>query len=124
MKQRQTFNWRWLAAVMVSFTGASFVHGEDELTRAEAALKQAQMEEKIAYDEHFSRDMARAATLEIARSERNRAEGAIRSMREAKKALEQTSDTAEIAAVQMILAEKIATIRKVVERLIPDSTAA
>ncbi|HJM64710.1 MAG: hypothetical protein CMN05_10245 [Roseibacillus sp.] len=123
-KRRREFNWQWLAVVMVSYTGVGFGQDEDDLTKANAALKQAQEEEKTAYDEHHSRDMARAATLEIARSERRRAEGALLSLREARKTLEQIPDAAKGAPAQKNLSDKIATSRKVVERLVPDSTAA
>lgn len=101
---------------------------EDKTAIAEAALKQAQQEEKAAYDEHYSRDMARAATRAIAISERDRATAAVKGVRDAREVLKRipASDKtkAQAASAQKALDEKMATMREVVERLIPDSIAA
>lgn len=117
-----------MAGLAAMIPGFATAQGEDEMAKAEAALKQAQKEEKAAYDEHDSRDMARAATQAIAVSERGRAEAALKGVRDAREALKQASasdkNTAGTSSAQKALDEKIATMRDVVERLIPDSIAA
>lgn len=117
-----------MTGLAVASLGLMPVQAEDKMAIAEAALKQAQDEEKTAYDEHYSRDMARAATRAIAISERERAVAALKGVRDAREMLKQipASDQTktQAASAQKVLDEKMTTLREVVERLIPDSIAA
>jgi uncharacterized protein (DUF1800 family) len=137
-----------LAIANVSLAGAA---DPVPLQTAEEAVKNAAAIEQAAQTEWNSREMARSATREIARSERSRAEGALADFRRAQEVLttteaaataaRQTADAeqdaakkaalveaagkadAELTTARSNLEQRTTTMRAVVERLIADSVA-
>jgi uncharacterized protein (DUF1800 family) len=121
------------------------------LQTAEEAVKSVAAIEQAAQTEWNSREMARSATREIARSERSRAEGALADFRRAQEVLttkeavattaRQAADAeqdaakkaalveaagkadAELTTARSNLEQRTVTMRAVVERLIADSVA-
>lgn len=121
------------------------------LQAAEEAVKSVAAIEQAAQTEWNSREMARSATREIARSERSRAEGALADFRRAQEVLttkeavattaRQAADAeqdaakkaalveaagkadAELTTARSNLEQRTVTMRAVVERLIADSVA-
>lgn len=121
------------------------------LQTAEEAVKSVAAIEQAAQTEWNSREMARSATREIARSERSRAEGALADFRRAQEVLttkeaaattaRQAADAeqdaakkatlveaagkadAELTTARSNLEQRTTTMRAVVERLIADSVA-
>ncbi len=143
---------RWLLGVMVlGFALTGLVRGAppaaDGTAQAEAVVRKAKAIEKVAQAEWRSREMARSATREIARSERNRADGALADViggqetvkrqeavvnaarqaagneqdPEKKKALAKADS--DLAAAVKDLRQRTETMRAVVKRLMDDSIA-
>ncbi len=96
------------------------------LNAAVAAVEKAAEEEDDATREWTSREMARSATREIARSERGRSEKTLEALLAARKelALAKKTKGADVAAAQQQVEQKTATMKEVVERLIGDTRAA
>lgn len=145
--------YRWLIGSVVLLTIAVFSRAVaadgSALQSAEEALKKAQAEEEVYSGEWNSREMARSATREISRSERERTEGALQNLAaaqedvqkktaaaeaarqaaaaeqdpNAKAALAETAAKADadLAAAQKRLELKIETMRAVNQRLVEDS---
>lgn len=132
MKKGIAFNGRWLAALVTGLATVGFAQdgpqAADSVKKAEASCADARKKEKVAYDEYYSREMARSATREIARSERRRAEDALKNLREAQAALKLAEDCAkppsEINAARQAVAERSATLRTAAGRLIQDTETA
>lgn len=101
---------------------------KEQVKKAEANCAEVRKQEKVAYDEYYSREMARSATREIARSERKRAEDALKTFREAQAALKQAEDAArpasEISAARKAVDDRFATLRTAAGRLIQDTGTA
>ncbi len=97
-----------------------------DLNAAVAAVEKAAKEEDAATREWNSREMARSATREIARSERERSTKALEALLAARENLASAKKTqgADIAAAQQQVEQKTATMRAVEERLISDTRAA
>ena len=95
----------WLAASLTSAAEAP-----KPAEPVDPAIAAARQEEQAAKTEENSREMARSATREIARSERARAEDALASWRAAEEEAQKS--------------EKLMTLRAAEERLIQDTTAA
>jgi uncharacterized protein (DUF1800 family) len=119
------------ATVMVCVAESSTATAADDLAAAEATVKKAAAEEGVAYTEWNSREMARSATREIARSDRQRADDTLRNVQAAQQNRKQrTADAntkasaADVAAAQKDADEKLATFRQAAERLIADSLTA
>jgi hypothetical protein len=144
----------WLIVLNFGLSVATLAEAPaaSDLADAERALQTAQEEEKAAENEWNSREMARSATREIARSERQRSEEALRNLRAAKatvqerqseiKAALQAANTehdagkkqalleaaikgqVEVDAAQQQLDQRMAALRTASERLMADSRAA
>lgn len=121
----------WLFAVMVAGLGAASWAIADEPAKAppvDPALEAARKHEAAARAEENSREMARSATREIARSERRRSEEALRRWRAAVAALEaatkENKPEAELAELRAVAQERTATLRTDVDRLISDTIVA
>ena len=144
---------RWLigTAAILTIAGlpGAVASEASDLQAAEEAVKTAAAEEATHNSEWNSREMARSATREISRSERRRAEGALRNLLAAQEAVEQEVAAAEaarqaadaqqdadakpalleaadkadaaVAAAQKRLEQTIATMRAVTVRLVEDS---
>lgn len=125
---------------------------EADLAAAEAAVVKAQAEEKTSHDEWNSREMARSATREIARSERQKAQAALdaalaaeanvkrleaaaqaaRAAADAEQAAEQkqslqtaaTQAEAEAQAAREFLYQKVSALRAATELLINNTDVA
>jgi len=97
-----------------------------DLNAAVMAVEKAAAAEDAASREFNSREMARSATREIARSERERSEQVLEALLAARKelALAQQTKGADVAAAQKIVEQKTLTMRDVEERLISDTRAA
>ena len=119
-----------LVVTAAGFPATTFAQDANKLAKATAELKQANAQEKLADDEYFSREMARSATREIARSERKRASAALTQVRAAQKALAAVSSGKSAAKAdalrqaQQALEDRFDTMRAVGERLIADTNAA
>ena len=132
MKQQLAVYRFWLAALMLGCASSLISQGAEPATdpvkKLEAACAEARKKEKVAYDEYYSREMARSATREIARSERKRAEDALKNLRNAQAALKLAEGNArppsEIAAARMAVDDRIATLRLASGRLIQDTETA
>lgn len=154
MKPKATFRF-WLIGVAATLAIASppLAGAADpvSLQTAEEAVKNVAAIEQAAQTEWNSREMARSATREIARSERSRAEGALADLRRAREvvtateaaatAARQTANAeqdaakkaalveaagkadAELTTARSNLEQRTTTMRAVVERLIADSVA-
>jgi hypothetical protein len=133
--------WQLFAAVLAAAVATYLLDARALLAaepEPEAALKQAQAEEKAAEAEWNSREMARSATREIARSERQRAEHVLRQLLAAKTALARAADApaaatdraaAQVVEEQLVAARKqsgqrMDTMRAAAERLIAESRTA
>ena len=84
MNKRMKHNSWVLAAIAAGFGAAVLAHGAEptaEPKKVDSALQKAQKQEATTRKEESSREMARSATREIARSERNRAKDALRKWR-------------------------------------------
>ncbi len=130
----------WLAGIATTLVIANLplaVAAEPSaLEKAEAAVKAAAAVEETTRLEWNSREMARSATREIARSERTRADGALQDVLSAQtvvkskeeaaktaKEAEKAERDAELATARNELEQKVATLRTVVERLVADAIA-
>jgi uncharacterized protein (DUF1800 family) len=154
MKPKATLRF-WLigVAATLAIVNPSLAGAADpvSLQTAEEAVKNVAAIEQAAQTEWNSREMARSATREIARSERSRAEGALADLRRAQEVLttteaaataaRQTADAeqdaakkaalveaagkadAELTTARSNLEQRTVTMRAVVERLIADSVA-
>ena len=114
------------ACVVASLAGAA--SGADErMAKAEAAVANAQKDELAANDAFDSREMAHAATREIARAERARANDALAKLRTAQAALDKGvtagAPEPELAALRTAVQERTATMRAAADRMIQDSLA-
>ena len=96
---------------------------DQKLAAAVAALERADAEEDAANREWNSREMARSATREIARSERTRSEKALQDLLAARAQSEKASGP-EAATARKLLQQKEDTARTVAERLFNDTRAA
>jgi uncharacterized protein (DUF1800 family) len=96
---------------------------DQKLATAVAALEKADAEEDAANREWNSREMARSATREIARSERTRSEQALQDLLAARAYREKATE-ADAAAADKQLQQKTVTARAVAQRLINDTRAA
>ncbi len=109
-------------------TNSSFVKAAPpkDLNAAVAAVEKAAAEEDAATREWNSREMARSATREIARSERGRSQKALEDLLTAREDLAQAKKIkgADVAAAQKQVEQKALTMRSVEERLIDDTRAA
>jgi hypothetical protein len=92
------------------------------------ALVQARQEEATSRAEENSREMARSATREIARAERNRAEETLKNWKVANAAVAAATAVgrpqAEIVALRQAAQERLKTLRSAAERLIIDTQTA
>ena len=146
----------WLYGLAVMLAVANFSVGaapeRSALDAAQEAVKNAAAEEETTKTEWNSREMARSATREIARSERKRAEDALQNVLAAQDELQQNVAAAEaarlavdaeqdhdktgtllqaatkasvgVAAARRRLRQSVATMRTVGQRLVDDSHAA
>jgi hypothetical protein len=110
----------------VGFVGV--VRGTDNpFAQAEATVARAKQQELAANDAFDSREMAHAATREIARAERARAKDALEKLRSAEVAFKAATDggkpEAEIAALRTAVQDRTTTLHAAVDRLIQDSLA-
>ena len=120
----------WLAGIATTLVIANLplaVAAEPSaLEKAEAAVKAAAAVEETTRLEWNSREMARSATREIARSERTRADGALQDVLSAQtvvkskeeaaktaKEAEKAERDAELATARNELEQKVATLRTV-----------
>jgi hypothetical protein len=128
MKKQIVISSWWLAAIAAGWVATGLAQETDALKKAEAAVEAAKKAEKVAYDEYYSREMARSATCEIARAERKRAEDALKNLRAAQEALKQAENAgrpgSEIAAPRKAVEERLATLRTAAGRLIKDTDTA
>lgn len=117
-----------IIVAMGVFTNVCSVEGAapKNLNAAVAAVEKAAIKEDSATREWTSREMARSATREIARSERGRAEKALASLLAARKKLKLVKETkgSDVSAAQKQEEQKAITMRAVEERLIGDTRAA
>ncbi|MCI0541645.1 MAG: DUF1800 family protein [Verrucomicrobiales bacterium] len=126
MKERMSKAW-WLMVIAAGVMAAGPARGAEPQTKAETGVEQAKKEEKAAYDEYYSREMARSATREIARSERKRAEDAVKNLGAAQEALKQAETAgqeSEISAAHKGVADRLETLRIAAGRLIQDTETA
>ena len=88
-------------------------------------LKQADEREKTSYDQWDSKEMARSATREIARSERRRTEEALASYKAAAEAAAKAAGgiPGAAAAAEKERVDRLEVLRKAVQQMIADSTA-
>lgn len=102
------------------------VAADDALPAAEAAVKTAEQEEVAAYTEWNSREMARSATREIARSERLRTEETLRELLAAQEnaANAEKAVSADSAAARKKLDQKTIAMRSAADRLMSETTTA
>ncbi|MEW6301931.1 MAG: DUF1800 family protein [Verrucomicrobiota bacterium] len=129
MKMRNTIHLRLalfvLAAATAAVSSPRAAHAADAV---DPAVAEARKQEAAAKTEENSREMARSATREIARSERTRAEDALRNWRaaedEVKRALAARQPRAQVQELRAAAQERLATLRKASERLIADTIAA
>lgn len=138
MKRSIAMIW-WLAAALA--VGAAATMGAQGAGKAKGkaaaktpaaavdpAVQAAQAQEKTVNTEWNSREMARSATREIARSERNRAEDAIRNWRAAQDALTRASragkPSAQLETLKTDAQERLATVGAAAERLMADTLTA
>ncbi len=87
----------WSAAVVVVSLPSASVSDETALASAREAAKNAATEEQAYAEEWNSREMARSATREISRVERQRAEGALDNLLAAQEELRRTTASVEAA---------------------------
>ncbi len=140
-----------VVAVIAGWRG-SVLAATNDLPAAEASAAQAKAAEDAANTEWNSREMARSATREIARSERQKAQAALDAAAAAQEACKRLGAAAEAAskaaeaeaapeqkavrqqaaaqaeaeatAAKELLQQKLATLRTAAERLIADTTTA
>jgi hypothetical protein len=128
MKERMMSKSWWLVVIAAGLTAAGAGRCADSLAKAEAEVEQTKKQEKVAYDEYHSREMARSATREIARSERKRADNALKNLRAAREVLKQAEAAgkreSEIAAARKMAEERLATLRIAAQRLVTDTETA
>lgn len=98
------------------------------LAAPETPLQKATKQELVACEDFDSREMAHAATREIARVERARASDTLKNFRTAEAELKKTTEAgkpeAELAALRAALAERLTTMHASEDRLIADSATA
>ena len=131
MNKRIRYN-AWVLIVIAAGFGATVLAQEAEPPakpkEVESALQKAQKQEAATRIEERSREMARSATREIARSERRRAEDALKNWRAAEAALKDATTKGEpkarVDALRTVAEERAATRRSTGERLIADTIAA
>lgn len=122
--------WRSFTAI-AAFVGMAFVAcsatrvAAADLTAAEAAAKKATDEEAAIWTEWNSLEMARSATREIARSERQRTAEVLQSLLAAQAALRSAeAATGDIETARKELEQKTATMRSAAERLMTETETA
>ncbi len=119
-----------LVVVLASFSSACWAFGDEpaKVQEADPALEAARKHEATIRNEENSREMARSATREIARSERRRSEEALKRWRAAdaglQAAIAENKSEAEVAELRAVAQERLATLRTDVDRLIADTIAA
>lgn len=124
-------SWRWFIAAVALATASvgpqtNRARADGDLAAAEAAVEAAKQKEAAAYTEWNSREMARSATREIARSERQRTEETLRDLLKASEAAanaEKSSPT-DAAAARHERDQKFAATRAAAERLISETRTA
>ncbi len=121
----------WLLAVIVAGFGATCAAIGDEPAKAvkvDPELEAARKHEATIRGEENSREMARSATREIARSERRRSEEALKRWQAAdaalRSAIAEGKPEAELAELRAVAQERTTTLRTDVDRLISDTVAA
>jgi|TARA_B100000959_G_scaffold22234_1_gene21491 hypothetical protein len=128
--KRSKFDHAVALVTLIGLTGIVPVEAEQprDLESAVAEVSKAAAEEDAVSREWTSREMARSATREIARSERTRAEEALKKLIAVQEAFELGqkggADSASLAEVRTQLEQKAATMRAVEERLIKDTRVA
>jgi hypothetical protein len=120
--------WWWAAMAAGLAATAGLTCGAESQAQAEAEIEQAKKAEKVAYDEYYSREMARSATREIARAERKRAEDALKNLRAAQEALKHAEaadkPASEVAIARKAVEDRLTTLRTAAGRLIQDTETA
>lgn len=131
MKQQTLVKIWVLAVVAAGFVAAGLALAAEPAAKpgpVDPAIEEARKQEKAASTEENSREMARSATREIARSERARAEDALKNWRAAEEALKQAiaegKPEVRVAALRAAAQERLVTVRGASERLIADTIAA
>ena len=122
----------WMLVVIAAGFGAAVQAQEAEPPakpkEVESALQKAQKQEAATRIEERSREMARSATREIARSERRRADDALKNWRAAEAALKEAitkgEPKARVDALRAAAEERAVTRRSTGGRLIADTIAA
>jgi uncharacterized protein (DUF1800 family) len=120
-----------LAVIVAGFGVASFALAAEPAKTPEQvdpALEEARKQEATVKEEENSREMARSATREIARSERSRSEDVLKKWRIADAALQQAiaeqKPEDELTALRTAVQERLTTVRDATVRLLADTIAA
>lgn len=125
MKPPRSFLFQCIALFAATLNPVYLPAGKaaDDPAGAEAALAQANEKEKSSYEQWDSREMARSATREIARSERRRTEEALAACRAAAEAAKAAGGGDAGAAVAKEQQDRLEVLRQAVQQMMADSSA-
>lgn len=130
--RKRTKHSSWALVVIVVVFGVAGLARADEPAKApqkvDPALEEARKQEAVTREEESSREMARSATREIARSERSRSEDALKKWRAAEAAIQEAiagnKPQEQVEALRKSAQDRLATVRSATVQLIADTIAA